>query len=158
MASGILERWLPQFESVGARWGLLTSSIALAGVVIVRAANSADTNPQSNERRERRVEFLGEQDGPPERELKALLREELQGNPAIERAYLARIGFAPDASPSVALCIAPNSAESIALIDSVRRVFASSFARDTYLDILFPSEEQEVDLRRVCLPFFERPS
>ena len=69
LASGIIGRWLPQFESVSAQWGLLASSLVLGGVVIVRAASSLDTTPHSNERRERRVAFLGEQDGPPEREL-----------------------------------------------------------------------------------------
>jgi hypothetical protein len=42
LASGIIGRWLPQFESVGAQWGLLASSLVLAGVVIVRAASSSD--------------------------------------------------------------------------------------------------------------------
>ena len=40
LASGIVGRWLPQFESASTRWGLLASSIVLAGVVIVRATSS----------------------------------------------------------------------------------------------------------------------
>jgi hypothetical protein len=57
-------------------------------------------------RTEPRVEFLGEQDGPPERKLKASIVEELTGVPAISRAYLARVGYQPQGRPAVALCLA----------------------------------------------------
>lgn len=107
----------------------------------------------SNERRERRVEFLGEQDGPPERELKALLQKELRRFPTVRRAYLARVGFAPDAAVSVALCIAPSSKDDQAIVQTVSRVFGAYFASEAHLDIVFLDAEQEEDLRRVCGSF-----
>jgi len=106
-----------------------------------------------SERREGRIEFLGEQDGPPERVLKALLRAEFQHHPVVRRAYLAQVGFAPGASRSVALCIAPSSAEGPKIVSRIGELFAQ-FSADAYLDILFPDEEQETDLKRVCHPFF----
>lgn len=105
------------------------------------------------ERREPRIEFLGEQDGGPERKLKELLVALFQRRPAVRRAYLARVGFAPSAAPSVALCLAPSSAEGSTLVEEVRKEF-TFFSADAYLDILFLSEEQERDLQRVCPPFF----
>jgi hypothetical protein len=105
------------------------------------------------ERREGRIEFLGEQDGPAERELKTLLRVECRRFPSIQRAYLARMGFTPDAPISVGLCIAPSSAEDPAIVEAVQRAFSSLFASDAHLDIVFVDAEQERDLQRVCQSF-----
>jgi len=46
---------------------------------------------------EPRLEFLGEQDGEAERALKAVLAKELATFPGVKRAYLARVGFGPEA-------------------------------------------------------------
>jgi hypothetical protein len=108
---------------------------------------------QPDERQERRVEFLGEQDGPSERELKAVLRMELGQFPFVQRAYLARIGFAPNDAVSVALCIAPASKDDRAIVTMVNRVFGERFTSATHLDIVFVNPDQEADLRRVCRSF-----
>ena len=113
--------------------------------------------PHPTERREPRIEFLGEQDGPPERELKSLLRIELPRLNAIKRAYLARIGFSPGAAPSVALCLVGTSADTRTIAEYIGELFASQFSKDAHLDIVFIDSEQEGDLRRVCLPFYEAP-
>lgn len=113
------------------------------------------SNRTPNERREARIEFLGEQDGPSERELKTLLQTEFRRFPAIRRAYLARIGFAPGAAASVALCVAPSSKVDHAIVEAVSRVFASLFSSDAHLDVVFPDEEQETDLQRVCKSFLQ---
>lgn len=105
------------------------------------------------ERREGRVEFLGEQDGPAERELKAMLKTELRRFPSIQRAYLARIGFASDAPGSVALCIFPSSTNDQKIVEVVQQTFSSLFASDAHLDIVFVSTAQEADLQRVCKSF-----
>lgn len=105
------------------------------------------------ERREGRIEFLGEQDGPSEQELKALLRAKLREFKSIQQAYLARIGFAPDALPSVALCITPSTKADQRIVELVSRTFSSLFNSETHLDVVFIDAEQEADLRRVCRPF-----
>lgn len=107
-------------------------------------------------RRERRIEFLGEKDGETERVLKSALLVALRRHPRIARAYLARVGFSPRSQPAVALCLFPSAAESSAVVDEVERAFAQIFAEGVELDILFPSEAEEEDLRRVCHTFFER--
>lgn len=107
-------------------------------------------------RRERRVEFLGEQDGQAERTFKSELRAVFLRYPKVERAYLARIGFSPRSQPSVALCICPSAAELRDVVDEVQRSFARLFAEEVELDILFPTRAEEEDLRRVCRAFFEK--
>jgi len=107
-------------------------------------------------RRERRIEFLGEQSGKPEDELKALLRNVFRRHHRVTRAYLAVVGFAPTAQRAVALCIAPAGAESRALVDGIELEFARLFAGDADLDIIFVDQQQEEDLMRVCQPFYPK--
>jgi hypothetical protein len=107
------------------------------------------------ERNEARVEFLGDQDGPSERALKTVLTTELSKFPQVERAYLARVGFAPDHQIGVALCLAPLASNAEVIVQHVGEVFASQFSRDAHLDVIFVSDEQEADLRRVSNPFYQ---
>ena len=108
-----------------------------------------------HQRREPRIEFLGEQDGEPERDLKQRLTEVLSSFPTVRRGYLARVGFAPSDEVVVALCLASDTPDP-KLVDQVEKVFRTLFAKGTFLDILFLSAQQEVDVARVCSAFFER--
>ena len=106
-------------------------------------------------RNEPRVEFLGEQDGVAERELKALLLEALKLFPSVRHAYLARVGFQPAGTPSVAICLAadrPNPQ----VVREISAQFKSVFAKDTFVDIIFLSGEQQSDVARVCSAFYSR--
>jgi hypothetical protein len=107
-------------------------------------------------RREHRIEFLGEQDGEPERRLKSLLTPGLAGHPSIRRAYLAQLGFAPNVPPAVALCLVSAEEENAEVVDHVGRVFNNLFASGIPLDIVFVSAEQEAHLARVCSAFYSR--
>jgi hypothetical protein len=102
------------------------------------------------------VEFLAEQDGAPEQELKAALRPILAGSRVVERAYLARVGFQPHVATAVALCLTGPSDVPGGLLKELMNAFATLFRSDAALDIVAVSAEQEADLRRVCLPFYER--
>jgi SseB protein C-terminal domain len=104
-------------------------------------------------RTEPRIEFLGEQDGPPERLLKASLAEELARVPRISAAYLARVGYQPQGQPGVALCIA-GQRDDPALVDRLGQRFGAIFGSRAALDILFLTAEQEVEVRRVCTAFY----
>lgn len=108
------------------------------------------------ERIERRVEFLGAQDGVSERTFIAAITPLLRASPSVQRAYLARLGFAPGSAASVALCLAAGNNEDRSLIASVLAVFKEMAPTEAFLDILFLDDEQEEDLRRVCPPFFQR--
>ena len=104
--------------------------------------------------REDRVEFLGEQDGLGERELKVELTKWLSGDHRVRRAYLAKVGFQPGAAPSVALCVLSTNPDP-ALIKGAAAIFGRLFATGNHLDVLFITQAQDEDVRRVCLPFYE---
>ena len=105
-------------------------------------------------RREPRVEFLGEQDGPNEREMKAVLVRVLDEVGSVEAAYLARVGFQPAATPSVALCVRATEGVEQTLVRRVSEVAYQLLSRGTVLDVVFLSPEQEQDLSSVCSRFY----
>jgi hypothetical protein len=100
------------------------------------------------------VEFLAEQDGVPERELKAGLRRVLQDGSA-KRAYLAVVRYSDDPACHVALCIVPGlNADVGSLVRQCHDVFASIFRTNVHLDIIPVNTTQEISLKQVCSPFF----
>ena len=108
-----------------------------------------------DQRREPRIEFLGEQDGPAERELKARISGALDLFPSVHRAYLARVEFEPGDGVSVALCLAADQPDP-AVVRTIQKEFHGLFAQGAFLDILFVSAEQESDVARVCSAFYEQ--
>jgi len=113
------------------------------------------SNPFRKELRAMRVpdvRFLGEQDGKPERLLKGRLAESFKQHGEVQRAYLAQVISGDQAS--VALCIKTRNGADPNLVREVGSIFASIFAKQAHLDILFLSESQEPALRNVCVPFY----
>jgi len=101
------------------------------------------------------LKFLGEQDGEPERRLKGQLADLLARHPDIERAYLVRA--MNGGAASVMLCIATRADEPDAtLLHEIGGIFAAIFNTKEHLDILFPGAAQEVQLAKVCAPFYNR--
>jgi hypothetical protein len=101
------------------------------------------------------VEFVGEQEGFVEEELKNSLHKYLSGVRGIRTAYLARVGYGPG-QEAVALCLRawfPNRAR---IVDGIGRVFSATFRRDQHMDILFISSRQEKCLQKVCSHFYRR--
>jgi hypothetical protein len=105
-------------------------------------------------RSEPRVEFLGEQDGPAEGKLKGILALELARFPQVTRAYLVRVGFQPENKTSVALCVRSSGGNEEAIVKRVSASFAELFNKAVFLDVLFLTAQQEVDLERVCSAFY----
>ena len=103
------------------------------------------------EHRQRTIVFVHEQDGPVEKQLKLALLPHLR-SAGVRRAYLARVHYGNPTSYEVALCLITNPEP--ALVARVGEVFAQLFGRDSHLDILFPSADQEARLAEVCQPFF----
>jgi hypothetical protein len=100
------------------------------------------------------VRFLGEHDAPPERELKVALSGEFAHTPGVRSAYLARVRYGAESAENgadVALCIRSSAPEDAAFTGRVGRVYGG---RRTHLDVLFLSDEQEVELSAVCVPFY----
>jgi hypothetical protein len=106
------------------------------------------------ERREGRVEFLGEQSGHVEDTLKRELLLEFATRPDIRRAYLARVSFQSQSEQSVALCIVSARPEDRSLVLRVGEILRRRFANDVPLDVLFLTREQESELAKVCSPFY----
>ena len=106
------------------------------------------------ERREGRVEFLGEQTGSVEDLFKRDLIFEFATRPDIRRAYLARVGFQPGAETSAAVCIVSRRPDDRSLVIRIGDIFRRRFGKDAVLDVLFLTTDQETDVARVCPPFY----
>ena len=105
----------------------------------------------------REVLFLGEQDGPSERDLKDQLSALFKSASKVESAYLAVVGYEGGSDRSVALCLTGvTDEERPEIAKAVGRVFASIFNAREHLDIMFPNMTQQVRLGEVCRPFFVR--
>ena len=102
------------------------------------------------------VEFVGQQVGPGEDELKAAFVRVLAETPTVQSAYLARIfrGKAPRAS--VALRIRSTIGVDDKAEERLTEIFKSRFRHDQRLDFLFLLEEEETRVREVCPPFYEK--
>lgn len=101
------------------------------------------------------IEFVGEQDGPPERELKGHLATLFKSEPSVNRAYLARVLYNNAEECEVTLCLSATNPDVVRLNERVGRLFAGFFRRDAFLDILFLSPVQEADIDKVCSAFYE---
>lgn len=97
------------------------------------------------------VEFVGEQDGPPERELKAGLASLFATRAQVSRAYLCRVRYT-DRGGAVALAVvAPEDAR---LAADIGQVFRQMFGPSMFMDIMFLDSRMETRLASVCKPFY----
>jgi hypothetical protein len=99
-----------------------------------------------------KVTFVHEQDGPPERLLKAKLTEIFSKNNAVERAYLAMARLGSESG--VVLGLATRYGPDEKIVTTVQETFASECHTNDHLDIVFLTTEQETQLTKVCRPFF----
>jgi hypothetical protein len=100
------------------------------------------------------LRFIGEQDGPVERELKKNLVPLLASHPEVLRAYLARVGFGEESQEkSVAVCLRSDKKDE-QLVREIMAVFFRMFAKPMHLDVIFISDRQESRLAPLCVPFF----
>lgn len=100
------------------------------------------------------LQFLGEQDGVPERELKERLVEYLRQSSKVQAAYLARVAYGGSAV-NVALCLRAKGGPDRDVAENAGRVFASMFGRHEHMDIVFVDQRQESQLAKACAPFFD---
>lgn len=99
-----------------------------------------------------KVEFTGEQEGPPEQLLKSRLTEFFQRDKSVLKAYLAKISIGKETE--VALCLKSQFGPDRGLAEKVGRVFQTIFNAKEHLDIIFLDSNQEEEVARVCKPFF----
>jgi hypothetical protein len=101
-----------------------------------------------------RIDFLGEQAGPVEDDLKARFWHTFAGFPAVQRAYLARLSYGQQSGHSVGLCIRSTSGIDQTLQKRLGQIFTETFNAREHLDILFIRDDQEQELKKVCGPFY----
>ena len=73
--------------------------------------------------------------------------------PAVRRAYLARVRYAPGAPEHVAMCLVGESSDEA--LDEVQKIFWALFPTDQHLDILFITADEEARLAATCASFYE---
>ena len=100
------------------------------------------------------VQFLGEQDGVPEGQLKAAFNFVFAEHPNVQRAYLAQARYAISGPHNVPLCLVANSHDDEALLRELSDTFVRLFRSEVHMDLLFLSPDQEEALARVCRPFY----
>lgn len=104
------------------------------------------------------VLFLGEQDGAGERELKSKLVECFSNGAGVELAFLARVSFSEVPAPQVALCVKGDKKYAQSVVDCVGRIFATLFKTTQHLDILYLTDLQVPEIKRVASPFYQAAS
>ena len=100
------------------------------------------------------IKFICEQEGIPERKLKEDLFHLFKKSSDINRAYLARVKYDTATDYNVALCLAA-SGEKGDLIAKISEIFKRKFSKNIHMDIIFLTESQEDDLKKVCQPFYD---
>jgi hypothetical protein len=111
----------------------------------------------TEERTPRVIRFVHEQDGEPEREVKALLARYFEESGTVVRAYLARVDYGEPDAYDVALCVVtPDGRQDPEVLNAVARIFGDLFSTKEHLDTLFLTPARERELAAVCRPFFAR--
>lgn len=99
-------------------------------------------------------EYLGEQVGLAEDDLKSALVKEFLAGHGVVRAYLAVACFGNESLERVVLAVCAEGELETELESRIRQVFNSLFSDASSLDLVQVTGAEESALRRVCLPFF----
>jgi len=101
------------------------------------------------------VQFLGEQDGHVEQDIKARWTPILAKSPFVQRAYLAIVSYDQASTYQPALCIRHSRGDDRALVDALSEPYRQIFNSSQALDIMFLRPEQEAQVKSVCRAFYE---
>jgi hypothetical protein len=105
-----------------------------------------------------KVTFIGEQDGPAERELKTRLIECLSVEIEVKKAYLVRVSYENNPNQKVAICIQGGGDRASRIVNCLGSVFSRQFSQKESLDVIFLTRDQLHDISAAAEPFFEVPS
>lgn len=100
------------------------------------------------------IRIIGEQDGVPERELKARFSEFLAGTELQCRAYLARVDYETRGEFNVALLVRLESGDPEFVNRGLGKIFQGFFNPTQHLDIVFLSENKEKSIASLVRPSF----
>jgi hypothetical protein len=113
--------------------------------------------PVVEEHRAREVQFLAEQDGASEQDLKRVLTKLLEVDRDIERAYLVRVQYGSKRDVHVALCLDARVAKQVSVM-ALSSEFAKMFNNTQHLDVLYLNPVQRNAVAGVASPFYSRPN
>ena len=102
------------------------------------------------------IQFLSEQDGAVEKQLKLQIVPILHGSNIVTRAYLARVLYGSSQSIHVALCLKVYRDVDDALLCALSQVFTRMFKPSEHFDMLVIDDDQEASVSKVCHAFFNR--
>ncbi|MBI5650773.1 MAG: enhanced serine sensitivity protein SseB C-terminal domain-containing protein [Chloroflexi bacterium] len=100
------------------------------------------------------IQFLGEQDGVPERQLKTKFINLFKKNDKIKTAFLAIVSYDDAKTYSIALCLDVPTGADEEIAKQIWKIFSSMFGTHEHLDIVFVSTHQVQQLLNVCKPFY----
>ena len=106
---------------------------------------------------EPQLRFVGQFDGPLELDLRMLWTPVLATTRAVRSAYLAMISTDGGTTSLPVLCVCQTlEAEQLPLVEELGALFQKRFQQGLWFDFVFPDARQEVELKAVCRPFYER--
>jgi hypothetical protein len=126
------------------------TTVEVASILLTR-----DGKP-SRVLRAKRIQFIADEDGPPERGLKEGLATVFEQHPSLERAYLVRVRYDESPNVAVALCLVGASASNTTLVEDVRRTFLERFPGGSHLDLMFVPSVDQPRLDAASRPFYTR--
>lgn len=102
-----------------------------------------------------RIEFLYEQLGDSETELKQKLIKIFHGNERVMLAYLVSVRYREESDQiKVALCVKHSTGQDFRLLQEVGAEFGKMFNNQESLDVMFLKREEEERIAIVARPFY----
>ncbi len=105
-----------------------------------------------------RYRFMRGPVGYRESELQNELAKFLQNKSQVKAAYFATIEYVSGTFTGPALCLKTSYAgETMDLVEAAGEIFTHWFVEPERMDVTFLTDEQEMDLEKICQPFYARP-
>ena len=102
-----------------------------------------------------KIAFLGEQDGPFERDLKRGISSVLMNESEVTRAYLVKVQYEGESGNRVILALEGGDGSASRIVETVGGIFKQLFNRSQSLDILFLNATQMAQVSAVAAPFYQ---
>jgi len=99
-------------------------------------------------------QFFGPQDGLAAELFEAGFRGAFQALPSVQKAYFCKIRYGNEDANQAALCLVNAIGPSLQVIEALAIVIRRHLDQSYHIDILFLSEQQEIEIAKTCPPFY----